>query len=67
MRADEQANDLMHRQAKLVAADKHSTVEQLHAGRYAYDSPGLVNTAKGELGFKEGFLVRDSDAMQSTN
>jgi hypothetical protein len=67
MRADEQTNDLMHRQAKLVAADEDSTAKQLRAGHYTGVSPGLVNTPKGELGFKQGFLVRDPAAMQITD
>ncbi len=54
---DSRPNDLAHWQTRLVA-EKLSSRAPPHAELV---SPGAVNTAGGELGFREGLSIRDPD------
>jgi len=58
---DEHANDLVHHETRLVAADIEHLALQLGRGRYLFISSGIVATPKAELGFHAGLLVRDPD------
>ena len=48
---DEQSNDLVHHQTRLVAADIEHLALQLNVGRYVFISSGIVAIRKAELGF----------------
>ncbi len=54
---DSRPSDLAHWQTRLVAEELSSRVPA-HAELV---SPGAVNTASGELGFREGLSIRDPD------
>jgi catechol 2,3-dioxygenase-like lactoylglutathione lyase family enzyme len=58
---DERANDLIHWQTQLAAADLGSAAEQLAAMNAAFVSPGVVAVRDGKLGFQSGLQVRDPD------
>jgi len=59
--ADEKANDLVHHQTRLVAADFEGLAQRLQREHYAFISSGIVSISKAELGFHAGLLVRDPD------
>ncbi|HJV94813.1 MAG TPA: VOC family protein [Albitalea sp.] len=58
---DERANDLVHWQTELLAADAAAAARSLRAGKVAFVSPGVVTIPGAALGFREGFTVRDPD------
>jgi catechol 2,3-dioxygenase-like lactoylglutathione lyase family enzyme len=59
--ADEHANDLAHWQIRLVTTDVDTAAQPLRQGKSAFVSTGVVATSHGELGFRQGALVRDPD------
>ncbi|MGH7387972.1 MAG: VOC family protein [Candidatus Rokuibacteriota bacterium] len=64
--ADARANDLAHWQTLVIVKEVEPVTRALRAGQFAFVSPGTVALGKSELGFREGFLLRDPDghAMQ---
>jgi catechol 2,3-dioxygenase-like lactoylglutathione lyase family enzyme len=58
---DTHANDSLFWQTRLTTADAQAALKRLLAAKAAFVSPGLVALSKGELGFREGLLVRDPD------
>ncbi len=61
MPADVRANDLMHWQTTLVTRDIDSMARHLFTQKFALVSPGVVNLAQAQLGFRKGLLMRDAD------
>jgi catechol 2,3-dioxygenase-like lactoylglutathione lyase family enzyme len=59
--ADERANDLVHRQTRLVTGAAGAVAQALRDGKAAFVSPGVVTLSDGDLGFRRGFLARDPD------
>jgi catechol 2,3-dioxygenase-like lactoylglutathione lyase family enzyme len=59
--ADARANDLVHWQTQLVTAELDTTAQRLRSANAALVSSGVVAVADGELGFRKGLLVRDTD------
>ncbi len=58
---DAAANDLIHWQTILVAPDADGAARRLSAAGSSFASPGVVTLNRADLGFDEGFLVRDPD------
>jgi catechol 2,3-dioxygenase-like lactoylglutathione lyase family enzyme len=59
--ADERANDLVHWQTELLAADAAATARSLRTAKVAFVSPGVVTLPDAALGFRAGVTVRDPD------
>jgi catechol 2,3-dioxygenase-like lactoylglutathione lyase family enzyme len=59
--ADLRANDLAHWQTRLRARDALDAERALQSGRFTFVSPGVVQTAEAELGFRRGLGVSDPD------
>ncbi|MBI5854134.1 MAG: VOC family protein [Nitrospirae bacterium] len=59
--ADEQANDLMHWQTKMITADAERAAHRTHGNPVRDVSPGAVALPRVELGFTKGLTVRDPD------
>jgi catechol 2,3-dioxygenase-like lactoylglutathione lyase family enzyme len=59
--ADQRANDLAHWETRMSVASPGGAEEALRAARVALVSPGTVALPGGELGFREGLVVRDPD------
>jgi catechol 2,3-dioxygenase-like lactoylglutathione lyase family enzyme len=59
--ADEQANDLVHRQTTLVTGNAEAVVRDLRAAHIRFVSSGAVQDPEAKLGFHKSFLVRDPD------
>ena len=55
------SNDVLHRRTRAVTADAAAAAKKLFTGRADFVSPGAVETARRELGFRKGMLVRDPD------
>lgn len=55
------SNDVLHRRTRIVTVDAEAAAKSLLAGRVEFLSPGAVELARRELGFRKGFLVRDPD------
>jgi catechol 2,3-dioxygenase-like lactoylglutathione lyase family enzyme len=58
---DEHANDLVHWQTRLVAADLDGVARTLRKRAAPFISPGAVTLPDDRLGFARGLLVRDPD------
>ena len=58
---DEHANDLVHWQTTLVAADIDGVARTLRERGAPFISPGAVTLPDDRLGFARGLLVRDPD------
>ena len=58
---DEHANDLVHWQTTLVAADIDGVARTLRERGAPFISPGAVTLPDDRLGFRRGLLVRDPD------
>jgi len=58
---DEHANDLVHWQTTLVAADIDGVARTLRERGAPFISPGAVKLPDDRLGFARGLLVRDPD------
>ena len=56
-----QANDLLHWQTRVVTQDAPGSAQKIRAGNYMLISPDVVELRNSELGFRQGFLVRDPD------
>ena len=59
--ADAHANDLVHWQTRVVTTDAPGAAGRLRAARAAFISPGVVTLPGSQLGFRQGFLLRDPD------
>src|ERR1051325_2579903 len=59
--ADEQANDLVHRQTILVASDADATARELIRARNNFVSSGVVVNPIAQAGVSKAFVVRDPD------
>jgi catechol 2,3-dioxygenase-like lactoylglutathione lyase family enzyme len=59
--AGARANDLVHWQTTLVAADLPRLVDRLRATATRFISPGAIALPRADLGFDHAFLVRDPD------
>ena len=59
--ADEKANDILHWQTTLDTDDPEGLADMLRRDGYSVISAETVELPGGELGFTEGFLVRDPD------
>jgi catechol 2,3-dioxygenase-like lactoylglutathione lyase family enzyme len=55
------SNDILHRRTRIVTGDVEAAAKRLFSGRADFLSPGAVETARQELGFRKGLLVRDPD------
>jgi catechol 2,3-dioxygenase-like lactoylglutathione lyase family enzyme len=58
---DERANDVLHRQTRLVTQRAEGAAQGLRASGVPFISPGVVGLPDNRLGFRNGFLVRDPD------
>ena len=61
MPADEQANDLVHHQTRLVTDDIETALRALRERHYQLISSGIVALPKAEIGFHFALIVRDPD------
>ncbi len=59
--ADEQADDIVHRQTVLWTRDADATARQLGVNKATFVSSGVVGNQNTELGFVKAFVVRDPD------
>ncbi|HXE90911.1 MAG TPA: VOC family protein [Terriglobales bacterium] len=59
--ADEKANDLVHRQTRLVTLDAEAAARRLRSARAAFVSSSVIALPKAETGYRKAFLVRDPD------
>jgi len=55
------SNDILHRRTRVVTADADAAAKRLFSSRVEFRSPGAVETARRELGFRKGMLVADPD------
>jgi catechol 2,3-dioxygenase-like lactoylglutathione lyase family enzyme len=58
---DERATDLIHREITLMTANAKAASEELRTDHARFISPNLITFKETELGFREGFVVRDPD------
>jgi catechol 2,3-dioxygenase-like lactoylglutathione lyase family enzyme len=58
---DKRANDLVHWQTRLITAAAAPSAQRLREGKVPFVSPGVVQTAGGQLGFARSALVSDPD------
>src|SRR5437016_1139481 len=59
--ADEQANDVVHRQTVLLTRGADAAARQLRSDRVNFVSSGVIANQTGQLGFSKALLVRDPD------
>jgi extradiol dioxygenase family protein len=59
--ADVQTNDLVHRHTTVVADDDQAAAAILRQANAGFISPGVISFANRNVGFQQGFLVRDPD------
>jgi catechol 2,3-dioxygenase-like lactoylglutathione lyase family enzyme len=58
---DERANDLVHWQTSMIVEDAETVAQYLETQDYNFVSSGVVSFGDRQLGFRQGFLVRDPD------
>jgi len=58
---DEQANDLIHWQTRIVTTDAVGIGRSLIEGKYRLVSSGVIELSGGSFGFSRGLMVRDPD------
>jgi catechol 2,3-dioxygenase-like lactoylglutathione lyase family enzyme len=58
---DERATDLVHREITLMTANAKGVSKELRGDHAHFVSLDLINFNENELGFREGFVVRDPD------
>ncbi len=58
---DARANDLSHWQTRLISRDAAATALRLRAGKATFVSPDVIALLDAQLGFRNGFLLRDPD------
>jgi catechol 2,3-dioxygenase-like lactoylglutathione lyase family enzyme len=63
MPADENANDLVHHQTRLVTDDIEAAMRALQEKHYQVVSSGIAALPKAEIGFHLGVIVRDPDGQ----
>ena len=61
MPVDEQANDLVHHQTRLVTDDLEAALKALQEKHYPLVSSSIVALPKAEIGFHFALIVRDPD------
>jgi catechol 2,3-dioxygenase-like lactoylglutathione lyase family enzyme len=59
--SDARTNDLYHWQTTVVTSDLDVVASRIRSGGFALVSPGVVDVAEADLGFRQGLLVRDAD------
>src|SRR6266496_956182 len=55
------ANDVLFRRTRVATPDAETAAKKLFTARAEFVSPGAVEMAHHELGFRKGILVRDPD------
>jgi catechol 2,3-dioxygenase-like lactoylglutathione lyase family enzyme len=63
--ADAKASDLFHWQTNFITTNVRDAEERLRAGKFIFVSPGVVDLAGDQAGFKRGFVIRDPDGHAS--
>ncbi len=58
---DERANDVVHRQTRLVTLDAGAASRTLRAAKVLFVSSGVTVLPDAALGYRKSFLVRDPD------
>src|SRR5215469_2384912 len=58
---DERATDLVHREITLMTTNANDASKELRRDHVRFISPDLSTFKENELGFREGFVVRDPD------
>jgi catechol 2,3-dioxygenase-like lactoylglutathione lyase family enzyme len=58
---DERATDLVRREISLMTANAKGTSDELRRDHASFISPGSITFKGTELGFHEGFVIRDPD------
>jgi hypothetical protein len=58
---DERATDLIHWEITLMTANARGASKELRRDNARFISPDLTTFKETELGFREGFVVRDPD------
>jgi len=58
---DERATDLVHREITLMTTNGNDAFKELRRDHVRFISPDLGTFKENELGFREGFVVRDPD------
>ncbi len=58
---DARANDLIHWQTRLVTRDAGAAESTARAAKLRFVSSGKVRLPDAQLGFREGFVIRDPD------
>ena len=58
---DAKASDLFQWQTNFISADVGDVEGRLRAGKFAFNSPGVVGLDQGRAGFHQGLSVRDPD------
>jgi catechol 2,3-dioxygenase-like lactoylglutathione lyase family enzyme len=61
MPSDTRANELWHWQTWLATRNSAAAEQSLRRGKVVFVSPGAIVLSSAELGFRNGFLVRDPD------
>ena len=64
MPADTRANDLWHWQIRVEVGDAKAAKQVLQEKRIGFVSPGLSRLPDSQLGYEQGFVVRDPDGHQ---
>ena len=64
MPADTRANDLWHWQIRVEVGDAKAAEQVLQEKRIGFVSPGLSRLPDSQLGYEQGFVVRDPDGHQ---
>ncbi|MGH9555353.1 MAG: VOC family protein [Terriglobales bacterium] len=58
---DEHANDIVHRQTRLVTRDADTAASTLRTAKVLFVSSGVTSLPGAALGYRKAFLVRDPD------
>jgi len=58
---DEHANDMIHRQTRLVTKSADRAARNLFSAKVSFVSSGVIANQKRELGYGSAFIVRDPD------
>jgi len=63
--ADVRASDLIYWQTNFITTDMRDAEGRLRTGKFTFVSPGVVDLADDQAGFKRGLLIRDPDGHAS--
>ncbi len=58
---DERANDIVHRQTRLVTRDAEAAAKALRTAKVVFVSSGVTSVPEAALGYRKAFLARDPD------